>query len=59
MTNEQYHAILCRWNDQFMRGNIKARQFAAVVQGLIDNYGPVALQCGAPIIPPSMTRKVG
>lgn len=45
MTSPQYHAILCRWNDQFMRGDIKARQFAAVVQALIDEYGPKCLQC--------------
>ena len=57
MTNEQYHAILCRWNKQFMRGEIKARQFAAVVQALIDNYGPAALKCAAPVVPPCMTRR--
>lgn len=40
MADLTYHQTLCRWNDQFMRGEIKARQFAAIVQALLDTYGP-------------------
>jgi len=45
MTSQMYHEVLTRWNEQFMRRKIKARQFAAVVQALIDEYGPKCPQC--------------
>lgn len=58
MTDLTYHQTLCRWDKQFVDGLIKPREFAAIIQALLDTYGPRFDEDGAALVSVRVRHRV-